>query len=78
MFDAGNIFVSTDHLAEIVERFGNHPMYIQLFCFFLWRELQDDPWDDTTMDRIERAVIDQKHLEYQMLWDNLTINQKKL
>ena len=77
MFDAGNIFVSTDHLAEIVERFGNHPMYIQLFCFFLWRELQDNPWDDTTMDRIERAVIDQKHLEYQMLWDNLTINQKK-
>ena len=77
MFDAGNLSVSTDQLTEIVERFGNHPMYIQLFCFFLWRELQDNPWDDTTMDRIERAVIDQKHLEYQMLWDNLTINQKK-
>jgi len=77
LFDAGNISISTAQLTEIVERFGNHPMYIQLFCFFLWRELQDNPWDDTTMDRIERAVIDQKHLEYQMLWDNLTINQKK-
>nr|NJM03494.1 hypothetical protein [Desulfobacula sp.] len=35
MFDAGNISVSTARLTEIVGRFGNHPMYIQLFCFFL-------------------------------------------
>ncbi len=77
LFDTGNLCVSTENLTKIVERFGNHPMYIQLFCFFLWRELQENSWDDTTIDRIERSVIDQKHLEYQTLWDNLTINQKK-
>ena len=77
MFDKGNLPINNRDLQEIVEQFENHPMYIQLFCFFLWQELQRNSWNDQTINLIERAMIDQKHLEYQILWDNLSINQKK-
>lgn len=74
---SGNLFIDKEAMHEIVERFENHPMYIQLFCFFLWRELQQNSWNDQTVGKIENRMIHQKHLEYQILWDNLSINQKK-
>ncbi|MBU8849375.1 MAG: ATP-binding protein [Desulfobacterales bacterium] len=77
LFNDGSLSISKANLKRIVERFENHPMYIQLFCFFLWRELQHESWNDQTVNMIERVMIDQKHLEYQTLWDNLSINQKK-
>ena len=77
LFDEGNFSIGKTNLKKIVEQFKNHPMYIQLFCFFLWRELQHTPWTDEMINTIERYMIDQKHLEYQTLWDNLSINQKK-
>ncbi|MCD4718721.1 MAG: ATP-binding protein [Desulfobacula sp.] len=77
LFNSGNLSIKKAIIQGIVERFENHPMYIQLFCFFLWRELQHNSWNDQTINMIERAMIDQKHLEYQTLWDNLSINQKK-
>ena len=77
LFKKGNLKIEKSHLKKIVERFENHPMYIQLFCFFLWKGLQENLWDEETIEKIERSMIEQKHLEYQMLWDNLSINQKK-
>jgi len=77
MFKEGNLYVKKSDLQRIIERFENHPMYIQLFCFFLWRELQNNSWNDQTINVIERIMVDQKQLEYQTLWDNLSINQKK-
>ncbi len=77
LFQTGNVAIKENHLKEIIERFENHPMYIQLFCFFLWKELQENLWHEKTIEKIERSMIEQKHLEYQMLWDNLSINQKK-
>ncbi len=77
LFAAGNLSIDKTAIQTIVERFENHPMYIQLFCFFLWRELQQNGWNDQTVKRIESRMLDQKHLEYQTLWDNLSINQKK-
>ena len=77
LFENGNLSIGKANLKKIVERFNNHPMYIQLFCFFLWRELQYTPWTIETLNIIEKSMIDQKHLEYQTLWDNLSINQKK-
>ncbi len=77
LFDKGNLSIKNMDLQGVVEQFENHPMYIQLFCFFLWQELQRNSWNDQTINLIERAMIDQKHLEYQTLWDNLSINQKK-
>jgi len=77
LFDKGNLSIRKRDLKGVVEQFENHPMYIQLFCFFLWQELQRNNWNDQTINLIERAMVDQKHLEYQTLWDNLSINQKK-
>lgn len=77
IFKEGKSPISPADIKQIVERFGNHPMYIQLFCFFLWEELRHCSWDDKTIDKIERMMVEQKHLEYQTLWDNLSINQKK-
>jgi hypothetical protein len=77
LFNEGKFSIRKENLTKIVEQFKNHPMYIQLFCFFLWRDLQHNSWTDETIDTIERSMIDQKHLEYQTLWDNLSINQKK-
>ncbi|MBU1193290.1 MAG: ATP-binding protein [Proteobacteria bacterium] len=77
LFDEGNLSIEKANLIKIVDQFKNHPMYIQLFCFFLWRELQHTPWKEEMINGIERSMIDQKHLEYQTLWDNLSINQKK-
>jgi len=77
MFKRGNFSIENDNLKQIVEQFQNHPMYIQLFCFFLWRELRQTPWNAATISKIERSMIEQKHLEYQILWDNLSLNQKK-
>ena len=77
LFKDGNFSIEKNNLKQIVEQFKNHPMYIQLFCFFLWKELQQTPWSEETLNKIERSMIGQKHLEYQTLWDTLSINQKK-
>ncbi|WP_304511839.1 AAA family ATPase [Desulfobacula sp.] len=77
LFKDGNLTIEKNNLKQIVEQFKNHPMYIQLFCFFLWKELQQNPWSEETLNKIERSMIEQKHLEYQTLWDTLSINQKK-
>jgi hypothetical protein len=77
LFVAGGYSIEKDDLKKIVERFENHPMYIQFFCFFLWEELKKQPWEDDLPDDIEALMIQNKALEYQMLWDNLTKNQKK-
>jgi hypothetical protein len=77
LFKTGNLKIEENNLKQIVEQFENHPMYIQLFCFFLWKELKQNLWHEGIIDKIERSMIEQKHLEYQMLWNNLSINQKK-
>ena len=77
MFECGKFSIENNNLKQIVKQFQNHPMYIQLFCFFLWRELKQTPWNNGTISKIERSMIEQKYLEYQILWDNLSLNQKK-
>ncbi len=77
LFNAGNMAIEKTKLIQIVKHFKNHPLYIQLFCFFLWQELKQTSWNDEIINKIESTMIEQKHLEYQTLWDNLSINQKK-
>ena len=77
LFKKGALDIDQSHIETIVQRLDSQPMYIQLFCFYLWQELQNKAWTDQTLEKIERHMIDQKHLEYQILWDSLSINQKK-
>lgn len=76
-FQTAGLVVGAGHLEKIVERFENHPMYIQLFCFFLCAHLRDHHWSDDLIFDIEEKMLLQKQPEYQVLWDNLSINQKK-
>lgn len=78
LFKNGGFELAKKDLKAIVEEFKNHPMYIQLFCFLLWEELKTTPWTDQTTSKIEKLMIEQKQLEYQILWDNLSSNQKKV
>ena len=78
LFSASRHSVSQESLGFVVERFENHPMYIQYFCFLLWEELQKQPWQDDMIDEIEATMIKRKQAEYQILWDSLTGNQRKV
>lgn len=69
--------VPPEYLPAIVDQFEGQPMYIQFFCYFLWEKLRETPWNDGLLQELESLMINEKHLEYQMLWDNLTGNQKK-
>ncbi len=69
--------VPRECLPAIVDQFEGHPMYIQFFCFFLWEKLHESPWHDGLLQEVESMMITEKQLEYQILWDNLTGNQKK-
>lgn len=70
--------ISPEKLRNIIQKFDNHPMFIQFFCFNLWEELQRQPWNDSLVAEIESLMINNKKAEYQILWDNLTNNQKKV
>lgn len=66
-----------DFIKKIVVRFENHPMYIQNFLFHLWEKPEKEIYSEDIIDSIEGELIDKKDLEYTVLWESLTINQKK-
>jgi len=61
----------------IIETFENHPMYIQNFLFHLWEEPATRALSPEVIRKIEDAIVDKRSLEYSVLWETLTINQKK-
>jgi len=77
LFMRKNVTLSPELITEIVERFENHPMYIQNFLFHLWEEPGKNPISEETIGRIERRIIEKRNAEFTMLWETLTINQKK-
>jgi hypothetical protein len=64
-------------LEAVVLRFENHPMYIQNFLFHLWESRGVTELTPQLADKIENAIIDRKDIEYSILWETLTVNQKK-
>ena len=56
-------------------------MHIQNFLFHLWDASGDgsdnEELSEDLIARIENNIIQSKELEYENLWDPLTINQKK-
>jgi hypothetical protein len=61
----------------IIVRFENHPMYIQNFLFHLWEEPAKEGFSLETIEKIENTIIDKRSLEHTVLWETLSINQKK-
>jgi len=77
LFRRNNVHLPVKLIEEIISRFENHPMYIQNFLFHLWEEPVKKELSPNIIDKIENSIIVRKNLEYTVLWESLTINQKK-
>ena len=77
LFGRKNVRLPDKLIKEIINRFENHPMYIQNFLFYLWDELDDSDMLEDMIDKIESEIIEKRYLEYSLLWESLTTNQKK-
>ena len=67
--------------AEIIEKiaikFENHPMYIQNFLFHLWEKPVKKEFSTEIINEVENTIIEKRGLEHTVLWETLSINQKK-
>lgn len=77
LFLRKHIELSEDLIGRIIDRFENHPMYVQNFLFHLWEERGIKKFSSEIIDKIERVIIEKRNLENTILWETLTINQKK-
>jgi len=67
----------TQLIKTIIATFENHPMYIQNFLFHLWEEPAKKEFSPDTIRKIEKEIVEKRSLEYSVLWETLSINQKK-
>jgi hypothetical protein len=77
LFRRKNVQFPAELIEDIVARFENHPMYIQNFLFHLWDEPEEKGFCLEIIDRIENTIIEKRNIEYSVLWETLSINQKK-
>ena len=77
LFSRKNVHLPAELIEEIVARFENHPMYIQNFLFHLWEEPRKKEFSPKIIDKVENAIIERRSLEHAVLWETLSINQKK-
>ena len=77
LFSIKKIDLSSELIEDIVARFENHPMYIQNFLFHLWEMPVKKGVSSEMTDNIENAIIEKRSLEHTVLWETLSINQKK-
>jgi len=77
LFSRKNVPLPTELIVEIVARFENHPMYVQNFLFHLWEEPGKKGFSPEIINKVENAIIEKRSLEHTVLWETLSINQKK-
>jgi len=77
LFSRKNVSLSAEFVEEIVARFENHPMYIQNFLFHLWDEPVKRGFTLEVIDKLENEIIEKRSSEHIILWETLSINQKK-
>ncbi|MBE9581649.1 MAG: ATP-binding protein [Proteobacteria bacterium] len=77
LFSRKNVHLSVELIEDIVARFENHPMYIQNFLFHLWEEPRKKGFPPEIINNVENAIIEKRSLEHTVLWETLSINQKK-
>jgi uncharacterized protein len=77
LFGRKNIHLNAELIEDIATRFENHPMYIQNFLFHLWDEPGEKGFSSELIEKIENSIIKRRSLEHTVLWETLSINQKK-
>ena len=66
--------LADDVIGGIVNTCENHPLYVQQFFYFLWKEQEISA---KAVQRVETKILQRRFHEYANIWDNLTNNQKK-
>jgi len=74
LFKKKSVNVDKEIIIDIVERCDFQPMYIQQFLFDLWR---CDNVNLAALDEIQQSIISSQKGQFIVLWDLLTLNQKK-
>ena len=74
LFKKKNVKLDKEIISDIVERCDYQPMYIQQFLFDLWRSGTISP---AALDEIQKSIIISQKNQFTVLWDLLTLNQKK-
>ena len=74
LFKKKNVTVDEQIIIDIVERCDYQPMYIQQFLFDLWRS---DIIRLDVLEEIQKSIITRQQNQFIVLWDLLTLNQKK-
>ena len=59
---------------EIISTCENHPLYVQQFFYFLWKE---NKITSSSIKHYETKILRRRFHEYANIWDKLTPNQKK-
>jgi AAA+ ATPase superfamily predicted ATPase len=77
LFSRKKVDLPAEFVESIVDRFENHPMYIQNLLFHLWEQPAKRAVSPEIISEIESSIIEKKSLEYSVLWETLSINQKK-
>ncbi|MBT8369544.1 MAG: ATP-binding protein [Deltaproteobacteria bacterium] len=77
LFGRKEVRLPVQLVETIVETFENHPMYIQNFLFHLWEKTDKKRFSPEIIREIENAIVEKRSLEYSVLWETLSINQKK-
>jgi hypothetical protein len=77
LFSRKNVHLPVELIEEIVAKFENHPMYIQNFLFHLWEEPAKKGFSTDIINKVENVIVEKRSLEHTILWETLSINQKK-
>ena len=82
LFSQNNIRMPYSFMSKIINQFRNHPMLIQRFFHQLWEILPEKKQINNQIleemaDGIESQMLQAKELDYQNLWQTLTLNQKR-
>jgi AAA+ ATPase superfamily predicted ATPase len=74
LFKKKNVTIAEGLITDIVERCDYQPVYIQQFLFDLWRSATVS---SDVLDEIQKSVMTRQKNQFIVLWDLLTLNQKK-
>jgi len=77
LFRRKKLHLPAEFVERIVETFENHPMYIQNLLFHLWEQPAKKTVSPEVISELEDLIVDKRTLEYSVLWETLSVNQKK-
>jgi hypothetical protein len=70
--------ISPKIIHKLTELTQGHPFYTQYLCNILWETCQPKAEvDDAMLQQSLKTVLEKEHYTYSILWESLTLNQKR-